>query len=408
MARARLLDVPCCQRRSGRGGPAVGLDLQPQFHWPAGTAGADPSREPGDGGGRCDFRRDRRRQDYGALDAKAVHEAQRHRRSDHAQQYRYGRDHPHRAVGGQFHSRHAGKMGVRLVALPAGRIGKPRLHPEPRALSRRGSPHYRSKLRLRVVARRRGVVASGARDSRHHRLGLWRYLFRQLLPERHPAYRCRQTDCRRARHGSGAQPGRGPGLDRSGRADDHLAIGKGTSFRDRSAPPRGPSKGPRRGRTDAATRQRNSRLSIRRSGRAALDSFRNGFCKGPRMSASSNMIKVAVVGGEGIGPEVTAQSRRILGWFATRRGVPMTLREAQYGLIPYLATGQVLPEDTAEAMDEADAILWGATGGPETKEVPAEARKAGGLLSLRQKFDLYANLRPIRANPALSESSPLK
>ena len=126
------------------------------------------------------------------------------------------------------------------------------------------------------------------------------------------------------------------------------------------------------------------------------------------MSEPTNMIKVAVVGGEGIGPEVTAQSQRILDWFAKRRGAPVILREAQYGLIPYLATGKVLPEDAAEAMDEADAILWGATGGPETKEVPAAARKAGGLLSLRSKYDLYANLRPIRANPALSESSPLK
>jgi 3-isopropylmalate dehydrogenase len=126
------------------------------------------------------------------------------------------------------------------------------------------------------------------------------------------------------------------------------------------------------------------------------------------MSNLSNMIKVAVVGGEGIGPEVTAQSHRILNWFTARRGVPMILREAQYGLIPYLATGKVLPEDTIEAMDEADAILWGATGGPETKEVPAAARKAGSLLSLRRKYDLYANLRPIVANPALAESAPLK
>jgi 3-isopropylmalate dehydrogenase len=126
------------------------------------------------------------------------------------------------------------------------------------------------------------------------------------------------------------------------------------------------------------------------------------------MSSLTNMIKIAVVGGEGIGPEVTAQSRRVLDWFAKKRGVPMIMREAQYGLIPYLATGKVLPDDTVEAMDEADAILWGATGGPETKEVPAAARKAGGLLSLRSKYDLYANLRPIRANPALSESAPLK
>ena len=126
------------------------------------------------------------------------------------------------------------------------------------------------------------------------------------------------------------------------------------------------------------------------------------------MNNLSNMIKVAVVGGEGIGPEVTAQSHRILNWFTGRRGVPMILREAQYGLIPYLATGRVSPEDTAEAMDEADAIVWGATGGPETKEVPAAARKAGSLLSLRSKYDLYANLRPIVANPALAESAPLK
>jgi 3-isopropylmalate dehydrogenase len=126
------------------------------------------------------------------------------------------------------------------------------------------------------------------------------------------------------------------------------------------------------------------------------------------MNSLSNMIKVAVVGGEGIGPEVTAQSHRVLNWFAAKRNVPMTLREAQFGVIPYRATGKVLPPDTAQAMDEADAILWGATGGPETTEVPAAARKAGSLLSLRSKYDLYANLRPIVANPALSESAPLK
>ena len=59
-------------------------------------------------------------------------------------------------------------------------------------------------------------------------------------------------------------------------------------------------------------------------------------------------------------------------------------------------------------MEEADAILWGATGGPETKEVPAAARKAGSLLGLRSKYDLYANLRPIVAHPALADSAPLK
>jgi 3-isopropylmalate dehydrogenase len=126
------------------------------------------------------------------------------------------------------------------------------------------------------------------------------------------------------------------------------------------------------------------------------------------MNSSSNMFKIAVVGGEGIGPEVTAQSHRILKWFSAERGVPVVIREAKYGLLPYLATGKVLPDDTVEAMDDADAILWGATGGPETKEVPPAARKAGSLLSLRSKYDLYANLRPIVANPALVEAAPLK
>src|SRR6478609_4636114 len=126
------------------------------------------------------------------------------------------------------------------------------------------------------------------------------------------------------------------------------------------------------------------------------------------MNSRSNMVKIAVVGGEGIGPEVTAQSQRVLNWFATKRSLPMTLREAQFGVVPYLATGKVLPDDTIEAMEEADAILWGATGGPETTEVPPAARKAGSLLSLRSKYDLYANLRPIVANPALADSAPLK
>src|SRR5258708_8219788 len=97
------------------------------------------------------------------------------------------------------------------------------------------------------------------------------------------------------------------------------------------------------------------------------------FCWEIGMNNRSNMVKVAVVGGEGIGPEVTAQSRRILNWFAAKRGVPMTMREAQYGIIPYLASGKVLPEDTVEAMDEADAIVWVATAGPQTNEVPPPA-----------------------------------
>ena len=87
------------------------------------------------------------------------------------------------------------------------------------------------------------------------------------------------------------------------------------------------------------------------------------------MNTRSNMIKVAVVGGEGIGPEVTAQSHRILNWFATKRGVPVTMREAQYGIIPYLATGKVLPDDTVEAFKDYLVGIKGPLTTPDRKSV---------------------------------------
>jgi 3-isopropylmalate dehydrogenase len=201
-----------------------------------------------------------------------------------------------------------------------------------------------------------------------------------------------------------ATPGGGTYQRRSAGTDNHFSLPKASQFRDRSAPAHWTARRSRRSLIDAAARRRNPGLSDVGSRGATLDTL----CKEIGMNNRSNMIKVAVVGGEGIGPEVTAQSHRILNWFAGRRGVPMILREAQYGLIPHLATSRVLPEATAEAMDEADAIVWGATGGPETKEVPAAARKAGSLLPLRSKYDLYADVRPIVANPALAESAPLK
>src|SRR5262249_52542685 len=152
---------------------------------------------------------------------------------------------------------------------------------------------------------------------------------------------------------------------RSAGADGHVAFGRKALLRHRSAPARGPARRPRRDFADAAAGARDKRISGIRPYHAALDSL----CRTIGMNTLSNMVKVAVVGGEGIGPEVTDQSHRILKWFAARRAVPVVLREAQYGLVPYLASGKVLPDDTVEAMEEADAILWGATGGPETTEV---------------------------------------
>ncbi len=120
------------------------------------------------------------------------------------------------------------------------------------------------------------------------------------------------------------------------------------------------------------------------------------------------MMNVAVIGGEGIGPEVTAEARRVLAWFTERRRLPVHLTDAAFGVEAYRATGQVIPDATRALIGRADAILFGATGGPETEEVPVAARKAGSLLGLRRSLDLYANLRPIVTDPALHEAAPLK
>jgi 3-isopropylmalate dehydrogenase len=98
----------------------------------------------------------------------------------------------------------------------------------------------------------------------------------------------------------------------------------------------------------------------------------------------------------------------VLAWFAAHRALPIETREAEYGINPYLASGQVLPPATRAAIDEADAIVFGATGGPETIEVPDAARRGCDLLSIRKSLDLFANVRPIVADPSLSEASPLK
>jgi 3-isopropylmalate dehydrogenase len=124
--------------------------------------------------------------------------------------------------------------------------------------------------------------------------------------------------------------------------------------------------------------------------------------------SETNMMRVAVIGGEGIGPEVTGQATRVLSWFSERRHLPVAVQEAAFGLEAYRRTGKVIPPETRAAIDGADAILFGATGGPETTEVPREARKEGSLLKLRRSLDLYANLRPVVTAPALYESAPLK
>jgi 3-isopropylmalate dehydrogenase len=117
---------------------------------------------------------------------------------------------------------------------------------------------------------------------------------------------------------------------------------------------------------------------------------------------------VAIAGGDGVGPEVTAEGRRVLARIAEKRSLPIELVDVEYGAEGYKRFGEVLPAVTLTAMREADAILFGATGGPVFDAIPIAARRAGSLLAVRRGFDLYANLRPVKTTPALYEASSLK
>ncbi|MGE0418181.1 MAG: isocitrate/isopropylmalate family dehydrogenase, partial [Acetobacteraceae bacterium] len=123
---------------------------------------------------------------------------------------------------------------------------------------------------------------------------------------------------------------------------------------------------------------------------------------------SGNLRRVAVMPGTGIGPEVTTQAVRILEWFATRRAVPIDITHPPSGPSAYAALGTPMPDSTLEALRTADAILFGAAGGPEIDAMPPAMREAGGLRRLRKEFDMFANLRPVVAHPATIDSSTLK
>jgi len=118
--------------------------------------------------------------------------------------------------------------------------------------------------------------------------------------------------------------------------------------------------------------------------------------------------KIAILPGDGIGPEVIAEARRVLEWFVARRKLDVVLDEHPYGAGAYRRLGQVLPKATEDAIRAAHAILLGAVGGMDADAIPREARIAGGLPHVRRSLELFANLRPIVTIPALYEASSLK
>jgi 3-isopropylmalate dehydrogenase len=117
---------------------------------------------------------------------------------------------------------------------------------------------------------------------------------------------------------------------------------------------------------------------------------------------------IAVLAGDGIGPEVVAEGVKVLRSVAARFGHSFELPEALVGGCAIDATGKPLPDETYSLCLASDAVLLGAVGGPKWDDPAAKVRPEQGLLAIRKGLGLFANLRPVRVYPHLVEASTLR
>ncbi len=119
-------------------------------------------------------------------------------------------------------------------------------------------------------------------------------------------------------------------------------------------------------------------------------------------------IHLTVLGGDGIGPEVTEQALLVLGAVSKRFGHELQIQRKAIGGAALTAANDPLPADTIQACLAASAVLLGAVGSPAFDHNPGHLRPEAGLLRLRRELGAYANLRPAVFFPALEDSSPLR
>ena len=119
-------------------------------------------------------------------------------------------------------------------------------------------------------------------------------------------------------------------------------------------------------------------------------------------------FNIAVLPGDGIGPEVTEEAQRVLVTIAGRFGHSFEFTHGLAGGAALDAHGNPLTDETLALCQQSDAILFGAVGGPKWDNPQVDLRPEQALFRLRKTLDLFANLRPVRAFPMLSEKSPLR
>ena len=118
-------------------------------------------------------------------------------------------------------------------------------------------------------------------------------------------------------------------------------------------------------------------------------------------------MKIAILPGDGIGPEIIAQAAKVLE-VLRREGLPLELEYAPIGGAGYDASGDPLPDATLNLAQQSDAVLLGAVGGYQYDALPRSLRPEQGLLRIRKGLNLFANLRPAQLYPELANASPLR
>src|SRR5580658_1000740 len=120
------------------------------------------------------------------------------------------------------------------------------------------------------------------------------------------------------------------------------------------------------------------------------------------------LLKIAILPGDGVGPEVIDESVRVLEAVAAAFGHELNLTKKDVGGAGLTSSGDPLPQDTLQTCLASGAVLLGAVGGPAFDNVPKELRPERGLLRLRRELGAFANLRPAVCFPALEDCSPLR
>src|SRR5258708_7386876 len=123
------------------------------------------------------------------------------------------------------------------------------------------------------------------------------------------------------------------------------------------------------------------------------------------MASNRNLL---VLPGDGIGPEVMNEVRKIIAWMSKKRAVGFDIKEDVVGGATLDKHGVPLSDDAMKTALEADAVLFGSVGGPKWDNVEFNKKPERGLLRLRKEMDLFANLRPAKVFDALIDASSLK